>query len=118
VTLPRNRAEFIGRGVPDVAGHADPQTGYALLIDGEDTIVGGTGSAAAMWAALIALMNQALGRPLGFVNPQFYGFEVSQNPFRDITQGNNGEFSAGPGWDACTGLGTPNGGKILSLLRK
>jgi kumamolisin len=102
------------RGVPDVAGNADPETGYQVRIDGTSTVIGGTSAVAPLWAGLIARMNQAAGSPAGFLNPMLYG-----NPalLRDITQGNNGDFAATSGWDACTGLGSPNG-KALSGASK
>lgn len=101
------------RGVPDVAGDADPATGYEVRIDGTNTVIGGTSAVAPLWAALIALINASTGKAAGFVNPQLY-----QNPknLRDITQGNNGDFAAQPGWDACTGLGSPNGTPLAGLL--
>jgi kumamolisin len=103
-----------GRGVPDVAGDASPETGYQILVDGQQEIVGGTSAVAPLWAGLIALLNQQLGRKAGFLNPQLYS--LGEAPFFDITTGNNGAFSAGPGWDPCTGLGSPNGQQLLSSL--
>ncbi|HLH37030.1 MAG TPA: S53 family peptidase [Alloacidobacterium sp.] len=106
-----------GRGVPDVAGDASPETGYNVVVDGQQQVVGGTSAVAPLYAGLIALVNQQLAsqnKPsAGFVNPLFY-----QNPisFNDITQGNNGDYSAGTGWDACTGLGSPKGDSILTML--
>jgi kumamolisin len=94
------------RGVPDVAGDADPETGYDVRIDGTDTVIGGTSAVAPLWAALIARINQATGTPVGYLNPQLY---KDPKALRDITQGSNGDFKAAKGWDACTGLGTPNG---------
>lgn len=102
------------RGVPDVAGDASPQTGYEVLIDGEETVVGGTSAVAPLWAALIARINALNGSPAGFVNPKLY---KAQTAFHDITEGNNGTFSASAGWDACTGLGSPDGGKIAAALK-
>ena len=102
-----------GRGVPDVAGDASPTTGYDVLIDGARTVVGGTSAVAPLWAALIARINSAKGQPAGFVNPRLY---QAQGVCKDITQGNNGSFSAGPGWDACTGLGSPDGKKVAAAL--
>ncbi len=101
------------RGVPDVAGNADPETGYDVLIDGTNTVIGGTSAVAPLWAALIARINQVSGKPAGYVNPQLY-----QNPksLRDITQGNNGDYGAAVGWDACTGLGSPNGGVLGGVI--
>jgi kumamolisin len=106
-----------GRGVPDVAGDADPATGYKTLVDGQELIIGGTSAVAPLWAALIALINQKLGHPVGFLNPLLYGSLVGTNSFRDITSGNNGAYSAKAGWDPCTGWGSPNGTNLLMALR-
>jgi kumamolisin len=105
-----------GRGVPDVAGDADPDTGYSVLVDGQQEVVGGTSAVAPLWAGLVALLNQQLNRRLGFVNPVLYALPTPGNGFNDITQGNNGAYSAGPGWDATTGLGSPIGTTLASLL--
>lgn len=89
-----------GRGVPDVAGDADPQTGYQVLVDGHNMVIGGTSAVAPLWAALTARLVQSLGRPLGLLQPALYGgvaAGVVQPGFRDITAGNNGQFHAGPG---------------------
>lgn len=98
-----------GRGVPDVSGDADPDTGYSVSVDGSPMVVGGTSAVAPLWSGLIALMNQKLGRPLGFLQPALYALPTSAGAFRDIVSGTNGSFSAAAGWDACTGLGSPNG---------
>lgn len=103
-----------GRGVPDVAGNAAPESGYNILVDGQQEVVGGTSAVAPLWAALVALVNQQRGTPVGFLNPAIY---PNQPDFRDITQGNNGAFKASPGWDACTGLGSPNGQKLAAVLQ-
>jgi kumamolisin len=105
-----------GRGVPDVSGDADPDTGYNILVDGEQGVIGGTSAVAPLWAGLIALLNQQLNRRLGFINPVIYALPEPENGFNDITQGNNGSFSAGPGWDPCTGLGSPMGTMLAKLL--
>ncbi len=110
---PQPDTNFVGRGVPDVAGDADPTTGYYVRVDGQDTVVGGTSAVAPLWAGLIALINQRRGTPVGFVNPQLY---QNPNAFQDIIEGNNGTYSAGPGWDACTGLGSPNGTALTLAL--
>ena len=104
------------RGVPDISGDADPATGYAVRVDGQNLVFGGTSAVAPLWAGLTALMNQKLGKPVGFLNPIIYGSLAGKGLFNDITSGNNGAFSAGPGWDACTGWGSPNGGKLLTAL--
>ncbi|NML35463.1 S53 family peptidase [Paraburkholderia antibiotica] len=102
-----------GRGVPDVAGDASPLTGYSVLIDGTQTVIGGTSAVAPLWAALIARINAAQGQPAGFVNAKLY---KAPDVCNDITQGNNGSFAASVGWDACTGLGSPNGQKVAAAL--
>jgi kumamolisin len=101
------------RGVPDVAGDADPATGYQVRVDGSDTVIGGTSAVAPLWAALIARINASSGKAAGFVNAQLY---PDAQAFRDVTQGNNGDYAAQPGWDACTGLGSPNGAVLVRLL--
>jgi kumamolisin len=112
-----------GRGVPDVSAVADPQTGYQVLVDGEETVVGGTSAVAPLWAGLICRLAQLTGRRFGLLQPALYaGGSTSVAAgsvaagFRDITSGNNGDYSAGPGWDACTGLGVPDGSALLALL--
>jgi kumamolisin len=120
VGVPANpETEFVGRGVPDVAGNADPVTGYRVRVDKQNVVVGGTSAVAPLWAALIALINQKLGTPVGFLNPKIY--PLGETVFHDITSGNNddsglGQYSAKAGWDACTGLGSPNGAALLSAL--
>ena len=110
-----NPSRFRGRGVPDVAGDADPATGYQVLVDGRSAVYGGTSAVAPLWAALIALRNQQSGKPAGFVNARLYA-AASAKGFHDITSGNNGAFSAGSGWDACTGLGSPDGQALIAAL--
>ena len=104
-----NASRFAGRGVPDVAGNADPATGYEIRVDGHDAVFGGTSAVAPLWAALIALRNEAAGGPLGYANPVLYAAAAASAAFRDVTSGNNGAYRAGSGWDPCTGLGSPNG---------
>ncbi len=105
-----------GRGVPDVAGDADPSTGYAVRVDGKDTVIGGTSAVAPLWAGLIAVANAQNGSNAGFLNPALYAANGGSS-FHDITSGNNGAFSAGPGWDACTGLGSPVGTGVAAALK-
>jgi kumamolisin len=105
-----------GRGVPDVAGNADPATGYEVRVDGQNFVIGGTSAVAPLWAGLIALMNQKLGHPVGFMNPLLYGSLANRGLMHDITAGNNGAYSARSGWDACTGWGSPDGAKLLKAL--
>ncbi len=110
---------FVGRGSPDVAGNADPQTGYQVVVDGQNIVVGGTSAVAPLWAGLIALLNQKLGTPVGLLQPKLYS--LAETVTNDITSGNNddsglGYYSAQTGWDPCTGLGSPNGAAILDAL--
>jgi kumamolisin len=104
------------RGVPDVAGNADPDTGYNILVDGQQMVIGGTSAVAPLWAGLIVLLNQKLNRRLGFVNTALYNVPQTSS-FHDITMGNNGAYSATFGWDACTGLGSPIGNQLLQALQ-
>jgi kumamolisin len=110
-----NPSQFQGRGLPDVAGDADPETGYDTTVDGQPSVVGGTSAVAPLWAGLIALLNQQLGKPVGFLNPLLYA-AGERSGFHDITSGNNGAYSAGPGWDPCTGWGSPIGTAMLANL--
>jgi kumamolisin len=107
---------FMGRGVPDVAGDADPASGYSVVVDGSGTVIGGTSAVAPLWAALLARVNQALGSPVGYVNALVYS-PNSVATFHDITVGNNDGYSAGRGWSPCTGWGSPDGAKLLASLR-
>jgi kumamolisin len=113
--VPKAPNGFVGRGVPDVAGDADPETGYDVLVDGQQTIIGGTSAVAPLWAALLARINQSLKKNVGYLNPLLYT-NSAEATLHDITVGNNGAYSAGPGWDACTGLGTPDGAALLAAL--
>jgi kumamolisin len=108
-----NTAPLSNRGVPDVSGDADPVTGYNVRVDGSDAVIGGTSAVAPLWAGLIACINASRGTPVGLVQPLLY---PSPGAFNDITQGNNGDFAAAPGWDACTGLGSPKGNAIATAL--
>jgi len=112
-----NPPHKIGRGVPDVAAVADPVTGVVVMhIDGKHLEpIGGTSAAAPLWAALVARLNEGLKARCGFLNPLLYGSGF-RNALRDITIGNNGAYKAAAGWDACTGLGTPEGDQLLQAL--
>jgi kumamolisin len=117
--VPAGPAGASGRGVPDVAGNADPDTGYQVLVDGQQTVIGGTSAVAPLWAALVSRLGQALGGNLGLVQETLYaGISpgAAEGGLRDITQGSNGAYQAGPGWDACTGLGVPDGSALLARL--
>jgi kumamolisin len=108
-----------GRGVPDVAGNADPVTGYLVVIDGKQQPIGGTSAVAPLWAGLIARLAEATGKKFGLLQPLIYA-DVTPGAaapgFNDIVSGNNGAYQAVPGWDACTGLGSPDGEALLTLL--
>src|SRR5579862_3148252 len=116
VKVPAAPNGFRGRGVPDVAADADPASGYNVLVDGQSTVIGGTSAAAPLWAGLLARINQLVGKPAGYLNPILYSANVAVT-FHDITSGNNDGYSAGPGWDPCTGLGTPDGARLLAALK-
>jgi kumamolisin len=106
---------FAGRGVPDVSGDADPVTGYIVRVDGQSMVIGGTSAVAPLWAGLIALANAQNKATAGFLQPTIYSGKA-KTAFRDVTSGDNGAFKAAPGWDACTGLGSPNGAALAQLL--
>jgi kumamolisin len=107
-----------GRGVPDIAMSA---TNYFTRVDSSEGASGGTSAVAPLMAALVALLNQATKKNVGFLNPLLYT-NVTQGVAHDVTKGTNAientakGYDAGPGWDACTGLGTPDGTAILNVL--
>ena len=117
VPVSANPGGKAGRGVPDVAGDADPETGYAVRVDGSNTVVGGTSAVAPLWAGLVAVCNASLGRDVGYLNPTLYGLAPSSGAFHDITSGSNGAYQAKAGWDPCTGLGSPDGQALLTSLQ-
>lgn len=106
------RAPLTNRGVPDVAGDADPNTGYQVLVDGVSAVFGGTSAVAPLWAGLLARINTLTARRAGYVQPLLY---PDNGGFRDITKGNNGGYQASAGWDACTGLGSPKGQQLAAI---
>jgi len=109
-----------GRGVPDVAGNADPATGYQIYSGGKAQVVGGTSAVAPLWAALISRLAEASGQRFGLIQTLLYAGVTPGTAapgFHDITSGNNGAYAAGPGWDACSGLGSPDGTALLSRLQ-
>lgn len=115
--VPKSPSGQPGRGVPDVAADAAPSSGYQVFVDGQRGTVGGTSAAAPLWAGLIARLNQLIGAPAGLLNPLIYS-KLPGDVLNDITSGNNGAYHAGPDWDPCTGLGSPNGDSLLAALRE
>lgn len=104
-----------GREVPDVSADADPATGAAIVEGGRSALGGGTSLASPLWAGFLALIDEYLhhqGKPAaGFLNPTLYALAAGQAPYRpffDVTSGGNDFFSAGPGYDPVTGLGSPD----------
>src|SRR5450755_639234 len=117
--VPASPAGNSGRGVPDVAGNADPNTGYQIQIDGQSAVIGGTSAVAPLWAALACRLAQAAGHSFGLIQEILYAGVAPGQPvagLRDITSGNNGAYSAAAGWDACTGLGSPDGPALLTQV--
>jgi len=107
-----------GRGVPDVAGPADPHRGCAIIVGGECCSSAGTSAVAPLWAALVACINTRLDARCGYVTPILYNLSKSSAaPFRAITEGNNGFYHAGEGWNPCTGLGSPLVEQLIQSLR-
>ncbi|GCE05902.1 S53 family peptidase [Dictyobacter aurantiacus] len=117
------------RGIPDVSFNGDPTTSVPVYLsfmpDPGYYMFGGTSAGAPQWAGLIADANQMAGHSLGYLNDTLY--KIGSNPtlasqaFNDITVGDNkqdkiGGYSAGPGWDAVTGWGTPKAGFLVPLL--
>lgn len=106
-----------GRGVPDIAMSA---TGYFTRVDGHVGPSGGTSAVAPLMAALVARLSQACGKNVGFLNPVLYS---AADAIDDVTSGTNAitgtlpGYDAGPGWDACTGMGTPDGTALLAALQ-
>ncbi|HEX6717274.1 MAG TPA: S53 family peptidase [Pyrinomonadaceae bacterium] len=123
VPLRRSDGHSAGRGIPDVAANASSDTGYLIEADDTRMSLGGTSAVAPLWAALVARLNEALGMRVGFLTPLLYRLKTnSAVAIFDITHGYNGSsrtraYHARPGWDACTGLGSPNGEALLQWLR-
>jgi kumamolisin len=118
-------APFRKRSIPDVAFNADPNSPEAvfsrsgMLGWGHWMALGGTSIAAPQWSGFMALVGEARkGAPLGLLTPILYGMNAATQSqvLTDITQGSNGAYSAGPGWDAVTGLGSPKASALLDAL--
>ena len=121
-----NPKGFKGRGVPDVTGDGDPASGYKIRVDGQALQFGGTSAVAPLWAGLIARINQKLNGRVGFINPRLYALPANSGAFHDITSGNNRVsfkkfnnigYDAVAGWDACSGLGSPDGTILGNSLK-
>jgi len=123
-TIPLSPKRKKGRGLPDVAGNA---VGYGVIVKGVEIPADGTSAVAPLWAGLIAIINQSLtaggGHTVGFLNPLIYRGLSITGAFNDIVQGNNdidgklNKYFARPGWDPCSGMGSPNGVKLLQALK-
>jgi kumamolisin len=113
-TIPGN-----GRLVPDVALDADPNTGVFLILNRSQAQIGGTSVGAPVWAGICARINQVRagnGAPsLGLLGAKIYPL-LGSSSFRDITSGSNGAYSAGPGFDLCTGIGVPDVNNQINAL--
>jgi subtilase family serine protease len=96
----------VQRGVPDVALDADPVSGYEVIVNGQQEVIGGTSASAPAWQGIWARTQGARGGALGFAGPVIYTTEPA-SAFHDITIGVNGA-PATPGWDYTTGRGTPD----------
>jgi kumamolisin len=106
------------RGVPDVAGNADPNTGWLVPVDvGGNSVIGGTSAVAPMWAAIVAYLKQSLGTATLFTTFNATLYALTAGAMRDVTSGNNGTYTAKAGYDCCTGLGTPNVAKLLAAMQ-
>ena len=112
-----------GRGIPDIAGNADPNSGYTLFQNGKNIgSIGGTSATAPLYAGLAALLNAGFGEPVGFLNVNLYAMPAAY-VYRDINDGLSNAsggapgYKSGPGWDACTGLGSVNGVALQNALR-
>ncbi len=127
VSMTNNQGSTTMRNIPDVALIADCV--WVMYGDGDAGAFGGTSCAAPLWAGFIALVNQQAagnGKPtVGFINPAIYAIGQSAsytNCFHDITTGNNtwsestNQFYAVPGYDLCTGWGTPTGSNLINAL--
>jgi pseudomonalisin len=99
-------APLLERGVPDVSLDADPNSGYDVVVNGTTETIGGTSASTPAWQGIWARAQGAHGGALGFAGPVLYGEPASA--YHDITIGSNGLFTALPGWDYTTGLGTPD----------
>lgn len=125
-TLPSStQSQFNNRrGIPDVAAAADPRTALAYYVSDQWQLIGGTSASTPLWAGIMADANQMAGHPLGFINPGLYKVALSSKysqDFNDITVGDNSfggvqGYQAAQGWDAASGLGSPNAENLIPDL--
>jgi subtilase family serine protease len=128
IDMPTNQGSATMRNIPDVAAHSEVNI-WVIVNNGEEGVIGGTSAASPMWAAFAALANQQAAAnnrsSIGFINPAIYA--IGKGPtytanFHDITTGNNTNgssptrFFAVPGFDLCTGWGTPTGSNLIASL--
>jgi subtilase family serine protease len=102
------------RGVADIAFDADPNTGALVIVDGRQQQIGGTSLAAPLFSGLWARVIAAHGTDVGFAAPLIYG--LSSSVFHDVTQGNNGGYSATSGWDYPTGFGSMKIADVVNAI--
>jgi hypothetical protein len=114
--IPKSSGGFAGRGTPDVAANASPNTGYKVQVDGVNQVLGGTAASTPLWAGLIALLNQGLGHNIGFFNPILYEKLGPASVLRPVSS-KNGSSPSKPSWNPQTGWGSPNGEKLLEALK-
>lgn len=102
------------RQEPDVSAPGDPESGWLIVIDGEESRAGGTSASSPFWAGVTSLFAQQAQQAgltgLGYLNPTLYALAAANPPntlFHDVVRGNNLLYEATPGWDFATGLGSP-----------
>lgn len=116
--------------MPDVEANASPNSGYPLTVGGFPAADNGTSAAAPLYAGLVAILNAALGEPVGFLNPTLYALNsavcrdvnpyAANPPAGPVNNSLNAVTGnpAGPGWDACTGWGSIDGTALLTALQQ
>lgn len=104
------------RAVPDIAANADPVTGYQVKVDYLDQVIGGTSLAAPLMASLHLLAQTYFNASLGDIKDVLYQLNADEK--FDVVEGENGAFSAGPGYDCCTGIGVPIGSKLVDAIKR
>jgi kumamolisin len=117
IKVPKPSAKKGGRGVPDVAGDADPDSGYRIVTGGRTGLIGGTSAVAPLWAGIAAVLSAARGTPVGDMHTLLY---ATPSALKDIVSGDSRSgkigYAAASGWDPCTGLGSPDGAKLKALF--